>query len=237
MGNDKRHKNINHQYYSEKNYNSYLYKGFIGALFRYQHRKLSPKDYRNNEKVLEIGPGFEPHIKYVKLNFKEYYCLELNKSEELKKYYKNKFPNIFYKTYDGINLNFPDNFFDRIIISHTLEHIINFEDFLKEIYRVLKRGCVLSIASPCDNGFLWRFGRFLLKKTYFKLLNISDLDYDYNLAKDHVNTIFQILSVLRKKFTIIEEYYLPFKIKIIDFNLIHICHIKKNSKFFYRNFL
>ena len=64
-----------------------------------------------------------------------------------------------------------------------------------------------------------------------------DLDYDYNLAKDHVNTIFQILSVLRKKFTIIGEYYLPFKIKIIDFNLIHICHIKKNSKFFYRNFL
>jgi len=92
---------------------------------------------------------------------------------------------------------------------------------------VLKRGCVISISSPCDNGFLWRFGRYLLKKTYFKLLNISDLDYDYNLAKDHVNTIFQILSVLRKKFTIIREYYLPFRVKIIDLNLIHICHIKK----------
>ena len=34
-------------------------------------------------------------------------------------------------------------------------------------------------------------------KAYFKLLNISDLDYDYNLAKDHVNTIFQILRPKR----------------------------------------
>ena len=214
-------------HYSQKNYNNYLYKGLIGVLFRYQHKRLSPKDYRNNERVLEIGPGFEPHIKYVKLNFKEYYCLELNNNKELIKYYENNFPNIIYKNYDGRNLNFPENFFDRIIISHTLEHIINFEEFLIEMHRVLKIDGVISIASPCDNGFLWRFCRFLLKKTYFKLLKVSDLDYDYNLAKDHVNTIFQIVSVLRKKFTIISEYYLPFKIKIIDFNLIHICHLKK----------
>ena len=227
MKSDKIEKNINWQPYSKKNYNNYIYKGLIGVLFRYQHKRLSPRDYRNNERVLEIGPGFEPHIKYVKLNFKKYYCLELNKSKELKRYYKNKFPNIIYKNYDGINLNFPENFFDRIIISHTLEHIINFEEFLIEMHRVLKIGGVISIASPCDNGFLWRFGRFLLKKTYFKLLKISDLDYDYNLAKDHVNTIFQIISVLRKRFRIISEYYLPFKIKILDFNLIHICHLKK----------
>lgn len=227
MKSNKIEENINWQPYSKKNYNNYIYKGLIGVLFRYQHKRLSPRDYRNNERVLEIGPGFEPHIKYVKLNFKKYYCLELNKSKELKRYYKNKFPNIIYKNYDGINLNFPENFFDRIIISHTLEHIINFEEFLIEMHRVLKIGGVISIASPCDNGFLWRFGRFLLKKTYFKLLKISDLDYDYNLAKDHVNTIFQIISVLRKRFRIISEYYLPFKIKIIDFNLIHICHLKK----------
>jgi hypothetical protein len=70
---------------------------------------------------------------------------------------------------------------------------------------------------------------------YSKKIETSFYEPDGNELK--INTIFQILSVLRKKFTIIGEYYLPFKIKIIDFNLIHICHIKKNSKFFYRNFL
>jgi hypothetical protein len=88
---------------------------------------------------------------------------------------------------------------------------------------------VISIASPCDNGFLWRFGRFLFKKTYNKFKKINSLEYDYLVAKEHVNTIFQILAILRKKFTIVKEVYLPFKIKIIDLNLIHICHIMKKK--------
>ena len=43
---------------------------------------LSEKGY---DTVLEIGPGFEPHFKFTKLNFKEYNCLEINKSDELNK--------------------------------------------------------------------------------------------------------------------------------------------------------
>ena len=48
-------------------------------MFRWQHKMLSPKIYENCEKILEIGPGFEPNLKFTKLNFKEYYCLELIK--------------------------------------------------------------------------------------------------------------------------------------------------------------
>ena len=214
-------------HYQQKNYNNYLYSGFIGMLFRWQHKLLSPKIYVNCEKVLEIGPGFEPHIKFTKLKFKEYYCLEIDKNIEYKNYYKNNFPSIVFDTYDGKNLNFSDNFFDRIIISHTLEHILDFENFLNEMVRVIKPGCVISIASPCDNGFLWRFGRYILKKTYHKIKKTSEIDYNYLMAKEHVNTIFQIISVLKKKFNIHKELYLPFRIKIIDINLIHICHILK----------
>ena len=213
--------------FEQKNYNDYLYRGLLGFIFRYQHKKLTPKFLQNCEKVLEIGPGFEPHFKFTKLNFKEYNCLEINKSDELKNYYKINFPKVIFNNYNGKNLDFSDNTFDRIIISHTLEHIPHFEEFLNEMLRVLKKDCVISIASPCDNGFLWRFGRFLLKKTYHKLKKISEKDYDYLMAKEHVNTIFQIISVLRKKFIIKKELYLPFRIKIIDINLIHICHIIK----------
>jgi len=127
-------------HYKQKNYNNYLYSGFIGMLFRWQHKLLSPKIYVNCEKVLEIGPGFEPHIKFTKLKYKEYYCLEINKNIEYKNYYKNNFPRIIFDTYDGKNLNFSDNFFDRIIISHTLEHILDFEIFLNEMIRVIKPG-------------------------------------------------------------------------------------------------
>ena len=109
-----------------------------------------------------------------------------------------------------------------------MEHILDFEKFLNEMMRVLKPGCVISIASPCDNGFLWRLGRYILKKTYHKYKKTSEIDYDYFMAKEHVNTIFQIMSVLKKNFQIKNEIYLPFRLKIIDINLIHICHVIKN---------
>lgn len=221
-------KNIkNKNYYQENEYRNYLYTGFIGFLFKWQHKLLTPKIYNNCEKVLEIGPGYEPHLKYKKINYKEYYCLELENNLNLEKYYSNNFPDIKFNFYDGKKINFDDGFFDRIIISHTLEHIIDFENFLNEMIRVIKKNSVISIASPCDNGILWRFGRFLLKKTYHKLNKTSEIDYNYIMAKEHVNTIFQIISVLRKNFNIQSELYLPFRIKIIDINLIHICHIIK----------
>ena len=215
------------KHFQRENYQNYLYSGFIGFLFRWQHRLLSPKIYENCERVLEIGPGYEPNIKFAKLNYKEYYCLELNENIDHNHYYKKNFPDVKFSTYDGKNINFKDNFFDRIIISHTLEHILDFESFLKEMIRVLKKDCVISIATPCDNGFLWRLGRYILKKTYHKMKKTSELDYNYLIAKEHVNTIFQIISVLKKNFNIQKELYIPFRIKIADINLIHICHVVK----------
>lgn len=215
------------KFHEQNNYRSYLYSGFVGILFKWQHQLLSPNIYNNCEKVLEIGPGYEPHIKYKKLNFKEYYCLELDRNPDYKNYYNKNFPHIIFKTYDGKKLEFKDNFFDRIIISHTLEHIFDFENFLNEMMRLLKKNGVISIASPCDNGLLWRVGRYLLKKTYHKFKKTSEIEYDYIMAKEHVNTIFQIISVLKKNFNIKNELYLPFRIKIIDINLFHICHIVK----------
>ena len=212
-------------HYQEINYRNFLYTGLTGIIFKWQHKLLSPKTYINCQKVLEIGPGYEPHIKYQKLNYKEYYCLELEKNLNHQEYYEKNFPKINFKTYNGKKLIFNDNYFDRIIISHTLEHILDFENFLNEMMRVLKKNSVISIASPCDNGVLWRLGRYLIKKTYHR--KISEIDYDYIMAKEHVNTIFQITSVLKKKFNIVSELYFPFIIKVPDFNLIHICHIIK----------
>lgn len=214
--------------YEKETYREYLYTGLLGYLFRYQHKLLTPNYLLNKEKVLEIGPSFEPHLKFKNLNYDEYHCLDVNDSEELKQFYNEKFPNIFFKSYDGIRIDFPDNTFERIIISHTLEHILDPESFINEMLRVLKsQGCI-SIALPCDNGFAWRLGRYILKKTYHKRRGVSEIDYDYMMAKEHVNTIFQLLSILKKKFLIKDQKFLPCRIKSPDINLIYICHIYKN---------
>ena len=209
-------------------YQEYLYEGLLGYLFRYQHRILTPKYLIDNSIVLEIGPGFEPHIKFKELNYSEYHCIDINDSPELVKYYEESFSNVFFKCYDGEKLDYPDNTFDRIIISHALEHILDPEKFINEMMRVLKPGCFISIALPCDNGFFWRLGRFVLKKLYHKRKGVSEVDYDYIMAKEHVNTIFQLRAILKKKYIIKKQIFIPFYIKSPDLNLIYICHIPKN---------
>jgi len=209
-------------------FTEYLYQGLLGYLFRYQHKILTPNYLLDNKKVLEIGPGFEPHIKFKKINYAEYHCLDVNDSLELKKYYEENFSDVFFKSYDGKKLDYPNNTFDRIIISHALEHILEPEIFLNEMLRVLKPKSFISIALPCDNGFLWRLGRFFLKKIKHKRNGISEMDYDYIMAKEHVNTIFQLRSILKKKYLIKKQKFIPFCIKSPDLNLIYICQIYKN---------
>mgnify|MGYP006091058033 FL=1 len=213
--------------YEKETYREYLYTGLLGYLFRYQHKVLTPNYLINKQKVLEIGPSFEPHIKFKKLNYDEYHCLDVNNSEELIKYYDANFPNVFFKSYDGKKLDYLDNTFDRIIISHTLEHILDPESFIHEMLRVLKPECCISIALPCDNGFSWRLGRFILKKIYHKRRGVTEVDYDYMMAKEHVNTIFQLLAIFKKKYVLKGQRFIPFGIRSPDINLIYICHIYK----------
>ena len=72
---------------------------------------------------------------------------------------------------DATNIEYDDNTFDRIIISHCLEHILSPENFIFEMMRTLKKGGVLSISLPTDPGFAWRVGRlfvglFKINKTF-----------------------------------------------------------------------
>ena len=216
--------------YEEGVYREYLYTGLLGYLFRYQHKILSPDYLLDKQKVLEIGPSFEPHIKFKQLNYSEYHCIDINESPELIEYYEKNFTNIFFNSYDGKKIKYPDNTFDRIIISHTLEHILDPEIFINEMLRVLKPNCCISVALPCDNGFFWRLGRFILKKTYHKRKGTLEIDYNYTMAKEHVNTIFQLLSILEKKYFIKDQKFIPFGIRSPDLNLIYVCHIFKNSE-------
>ena len=119
---------------------------------------------KKNSKVLEIGAGTSPHFNYIKYEFKTYTFLE-NSNYSIKflkkKYKKNK--KIKFCFYSGKKIPFKKNTFDRIIISHVLEHIPNPESFLYEMMNKLKPGGILSISLPCDPGFFWRFGRCMLK--------------------------------------------------------------------------
>jgi len=143
------------------------------------------------------------------------------------KFFKNK--NIKYFYYDDNKIQFKKNYFDRIIISHTLEHIPFPEKFLKSVLKTLKKGGVVSISLPTDPGFLWRLGRFYNKIFNIKKnLNLDNLEYDYMNAIEHINSIYNLVSIIRYNFkNKVKENFLPFKIKILDLNLFYNVHIIK----------
>ena len=219
----------------EKKYNSYQDAGTVGTMMKVCHEKLEDnnclKKLNNNCNVLEIGAGSSPHLKYVKHGFKQYSFLENSRFaiNFLKKKFKNN-KKFKFKIYDGKKIPYKSNYFDRIIISHVLEHISDPEIFLGEMMMKLKKNGILSIALPTDPGLLWRFGRFFLKLfSVKKKLNISNLEYDYMIASEHINSIFNLFSIIKYNYkdNIVSEQYLPFKVKILDVNLFYNVTIKK----------
>ena len=95
----------------------------------------------------------------------------------------------------------------------------------------LKKGGLISISLPTDPGLLWRIGRLFTKYiTIKKSYNISTRDFEYMMASEHINSIFNLITIIRYNFKgkILKEDFLPFKIKLIDINLFYNVHIVKS---------
>lgn len=223
-------KKIKYSYSSLKKYEDYQYKGLIGSLMKYDHRALEDNlPGKKYSKVLEIGPGFHPHLEYIKHDYNEYHILE-KENDKLKFHKKNlKNQNLILSKYKRNKIPYKNNFFDRIIMCHVLEHVTNPEKFLLSVMSKLKKGGICSIALPTDPSLLWRSGR-LFSKVFFvkKKQKISIVEYDYINSVDHVNSIFSLYHIINYYFgkRKIEEY-LPFKIKAFDLNLFYNVHIQK----------
>jgi len=96
------------------------------------------KSVKRDDHVLEIGPGGAPHPRADVLLEKIFENEEMGKAQRgfAPKLKTNK------KTiyYDGKIFPFRDKEFDYVICSHVLEHILDVEGFIKEMFRVARRG-------------------------------------------------------------------------------------------------
>ena len=212
----------------DNKHDSHLYSGIQGFFIKNGHRQLEnfKKNNSHFSKVLEIGAGSTSHYDFIKHSFDEYHIVET--SDYAINFHKDN-NKVQLKRYDGNNLPYLDGSFDRIIISHCLEHILSPEKFLEEMLRVLKKGGILSISLPTDPGLAWRLGRlfvglFKVNKTY----NLSFDEFEYLNATEHVNSIFNLISIIRFNYKgSYEEHFYPLKIKSSDLNLIYNVHIYK----------
>jgi phosphatidylethanolamine/phosphatidyl-N-methylethanolamine N-methyltransferase len=210
--------------YQSQNYDS----GLAGFFLKKSH-EWSEKNFDKNAyfgKVLEVGAGTGMHFQYINHKFDEYWMTDFNTKFIEQNRVRNKSTKdgkLLFSSEDATKLSFPDAFFDRLIAAHVLEHLYYPHQVLREWIRVLRPGGTLTLVLPCDPGVAWRFGRYTVARKKFIS---AGLNYDYWMAREHVNSINCLVSFIRYYFTDIDEKWFPFYIPSMDINLFYIVHIK-----------
>jgi ubiquinone/menaquinone biosynthesis C-methylase UbiE len=204
-----------------KNYDHSNYdKGLSAAVLKRTHalieRPFGLETYI--PQVLEIGAGTLAHLPFVRHRFDRYIASDFDHTvlEAIK---ERTLPStVVTMKLDGSTLPFPDNTFDRVIATHVLEHVPSPHLAIQEWVRVLKPGSVLSLILPCDPGWAWRVGRYLGPR---KQAQAAGLPYDYYMAREHVNSIFNLNQILKYHFPKREVTWWPLRLPIPDLNLIY----------------
>ncbi|MCM8804956.1 MAG: class I SAM-dependent methyltransferase, partial [Candidatus Omnitrophica bacterium] len=129
------------------------------------------------------------------INNVELYGVDISESQLKQAYH----PKVNLLRADVTCLPFPENFFDIVIASEILEHVIEPKKFIEEIFRIGKPDCIVVIVVPNDFNFLigrlWMFDIYSAFYNYGHLHNFSSVEKIKNL----INKKFKILKVIPEK--------------------------------------
>ena len=168
-------------------------------------------------KTLEIGAGIGVHLRYENLDMQEYVALELR--PDLAKKICDTFPSMQVVIGDcQERVDFPDNYFDRVLAIHVLEHLPNLPKALDEIRRLLRPGGTFSVLIPCEGGFAYSLARNISARRIFEKRYRQS--YDWFVACEHINRPDEILVELQSRFSIVHRMYFPLLAPIVALNLI-----------------
>ncbi len=165
-------------------------------------------------RTLEIGAGTGTHLPYEPEG--EYVALE--SSDELAVQIPRR---------DGLTvlvadceqrLPWDDNSFDRVLAIHLLEHLYNLPAALEEVARVLRPDGVFCVVIPCEGGRLYSLGRHFTTKRMFE--KRYQVPYEWMIRRDHCNTAREVLGELENRFRVRRRSFFPFKVPVIDVNLV-----------------
>jgi SAM-dependent methyltransferase len=186
----------------------------------FNHRypvRFAPKQFA---RTLEIGAGLGEHLEYERLSLeqtKQYVALELRPN--MARAIERRFPNIQVVTGDCQDrLPFPDDHFDRVIAVHVLEHLPMLPAAIAEAFRVCnKQKGVLSVVIPCEGSFAYTLARRVSAQRYFE--NRYGQSYRWFIEREHLNRPEEIVTEIRRYFTIIHRGFFPVPIPAIFCNL------------------
>ena len=190
------------------------------AVERFNHGWIvrnAPKDF---ERTLEIGAGLGEHISHEHLTADQeanYTALELrdNMAVEI----SSRFPRI--QTVVGDcqeKLQFPDNYFDRVLAVHVLEHLPNLPAAIREVYRLCdKRKGVFQIVFPCEGGLAYTLCRRVSAQRIFE--KRYKQPYRWFIEREHINLPDEIGHEIERYFTVEKREFFPLPVPAVFCNL------------------
>ena len=194
---------------------------------KFNHKTVVNSRPKSFLKTLEIGAGIGEHLNYENLNDnqkKNYYAMDIR--ENLLKIISKEHPMI--NTILGDcekKLNFEDNFFDRVVAIHILEHLPNLPNTISEVARVLKKDGLFQVVIPCEGSLAHHIARKISAERIFK--KRYKMSYDWLIKSEHLSVPFEIFEELEKKFNIIKKNYFPIPIPFEFCNLCIGIQLKK----------
>jgi len=188
-----------------------------GIVEKFNHGYSAKKGFFKGCRTLEIGAGLGEHLAYENLDDQDYTVIELR--EELVTEIKRKYPGVSALIGDcQEKISASDEFYERVLAVHVLEHLPNLPAALNEIHRILKNnGGKFVVVIPCEGGLSYELARRISAKRIFE--KRYHQRYDWLIKIEHINQPQEILSELERFFTIEEMSYFPLRVPSITLNL------------------
>lgn len=153
------------QHYGGYGVNSPAPDNWLFILSRLDWREKIARSEKPRMKILDIGCGLTVCLRLVKLLFPWHYnYYGVDRSENAIKQIHKFFPILDapenFTATSVPPLKYGDDFFDVIIMTSSLEHIVDVKTLLAEVRRIAKNKCKIFISVPdnCCGGTLWETG-------------------------------------------------------------------------------
>lgn len=191
-----------------------------GFVDRFNHRYVVSRSPEHFLRTLEIGAGLGEHLGYENLTREQernYVAVEVRKNmlESLRK----RFPRVQTRLADcQQRMDFADDYFDRVIAIHVLEHLPNLPGAVEELHRVCqKQQGVLSVVIPCEGSLATRLARrFSAKRIFERRYRQS---YDWFINREHLNLPHEVFEELGRYFECRHRSFFPVPLPLLWCNL------------------
>ena len=171
-------------------------------------------------RTLELGAGLGEHLRYERLTSDQkqsYFALELR--ENMANHIRSRFSEVQVIVGDcQKQLPFEEDYFDRILAIHVLEHLPDLPSTIREVYRVCnKERGVFSVVIPCEGGVAYGLARRVSAQRLFE--KRYNQDYTWLVKREHINLPYELFEEIGKHFSISHKAFFPLLVPSITFNL------------------